>query len=177
MTEPTGLTDPPLAGDEAATLRGFLDYQRDVIRRKTEGLTQEQLNRTLPPSTMTLGGLLKHLAIVEHSWFSQVFLGLDLAEPWGSVDWDADADWEWHSAAGDTPAYLRGLYDATIAESDRILQAALAAGGLDLLSVREARAGGHYSVRWIVVHLIEEYARHAGHADLLREAIDGRTGD
>lgn len=177
MTEPTHLTDPPLAGDEVSTLRGFLDYQRDVIRRKTEGLTQEQLNQALPPTTMTLGGLLKHLAIVEHSWFSQVFLGLDLAEPWGGVDWDADVDWDWHSAEADTPEYLRELYEATVADSDRILQGALAAGGLDLLSVREARGGGRYSLRWILVHLIEEYARHAGHADLLREAIDGSTGD
>lgn len=175
MTEPTNLTDPPLAGDEVSTLRGFLDHQRDVIRRKTEGLTQAQLSRPLPPTTMTLGGLLKHLAVVEHSWFTEVFLGLDLAEPWASVDWEADADWEWHSAAADTPEWLRELYDATIADSDRILERALDAGGLDQLSARER--GERYSLRWILVHLIEEYARHAGHSDLLREAIDGRTGD
>lgn len=176
MPEPTPLTQPPLAGDEASTLRGFLDYQRDVIRRKTEGLSAAELNRALPPSTMTLGGLLKHLAVVEYSWLTEVFLGLDLAEPWASVDWDADVDWEWHSAADDSPEELRELFDAATADSDRIIEQALRGQGLNQLSV-QARHGEPRSLRWILVHLIEEHARHAGHADLLREAIDGAVGD
>jgi uncharacterized damage-inducible protein DinB len=176
MPEPAPPTTPPPAGDEVATLRGFLDRQRDLIRRKTEGLTSAELNRPLPPSTMTLGGLLKHLAVVEHSWLTEVFLGLELAEPWASVDWDADVDWDWHSAADDSPEELRALFDSAAADSDRIIEQALAGAGLDQLSVRQPR-GEPRSLRWILVHLIEEHARHAGHADLLRESIDGQVGD
>ena len=100
-------------------LRAFLDYHRDTLRRKTAGLSTEQLNATHPPSTMTLGGLLKHLALVEDHWFSVVLLGNDDAEPWRSVDWDADRDWEWHTAADDDPERLRSLFDESVAAADR----------------------------------------------------------
>jgi uncharacterized damage-inducible protein DinB len=174
----TERTDPPLTGDEVATLRGFLDYYRDTIRTKTEGLTQGQLAIMLPPSDMTLGGLLKHLALVEHSWFAEVLLGVDLGEPWASVDWEADRDWEWHSAKDDSPSELRELFDRAISESNLILDDALTTGSVDALSVRaSSRTQEPYSLRWILVHLIEEYARHAGHADLIRESIDGQVGD
>lgn len=177
MIEPsTELNDPPPAGNEVETLIGFLDFQRDVMRRKTEGLSADDLARALPPTSLTLGGLMKHLALVEHMWFNEFFLGLDPAEPWAGVDWDADNDWEFTSAAGESPAYLRSLFDAQVDESDRIMVEALADGGLDRLTVR-ARRGEHVNLRWILVHLIEEYARHLGHADLLREAIDGSVGD
>lgn len=172
----TPLTDPPAAGDELSTLLGFLDYQRDVLRRKTEGLGSEELNRSLPPTTMTLGGLLKHLVSAEHVWLTEVFLGLDGGEPWASVDWKADRDWDWHSAATDSPCYLRELFDAQVADTNRIVAEAMAGGDLGQLAVRE-RHGDRVSLRWILVHLIEEYARHLGHADLLREAIDGSVGD
>ena len=128
---------------------------------------------------MTLGGLLKHLALVEDNWFSVVFLGNEDAEVWLGVDWDADRDWEWHTAAEDSPDYLRGLFDEAVAASDVIIHEALAGPhGLDAVSARESRRGnGKFSLRWIVVHMIEEYARHNGHADLLRESIDGSTGE
>jgi uncharacterized damage-inducible protein DinB len=177
----TGLhrVDPPLATDEVATLRAFLDYHRDTLRLKTAGLTAEQLSATHPPSTMTLGGMLKHLALVEDNWFSVVLLGNEDAEPWRTVDWDADRDWEWHTAADDDPAWLRGLFDESVVAADRCIDAALADGGLDRLSARESRheKGQHFSLRWILLHMIEEYARHNGHADLLRESIDGQTGE
>ena len=136
--------DPPLATDEATMLRAFLDYHRDTLRRKTAGLSTEQLNATHPPSTMTLGGMLKHLALVEDHWFSVVLLGNDDAEPWHSVDWDADRDWEWHTAADDDPEWLRSLFDESVAAADRCIDAALADGGLDrLVGPREPpRAGG-----------------------------------
>jgi uncharacterized damage-inducible protein DinB len=173
----TERVDPPLAGTEAETLVGFLNYFRDTIRRKTEGLTQEQLAIALPPSTMTLGGLMKHLAAVDFSWFSEDFLGEEMMPPFDAVDWDDDPDWEWRTAADDSPEALRKLYDDHVAASDRILAAALAEGGFDQLSVGTSRrTGEHYSLRWIVLHLIEEYARHCGHADLIRESIDGSTG-
>jgi uncharacterized damage-inducible protein DinB len=175
-------TDPPLAGDEVVTLRGFLDFHRDTLRLKTSGLDHEQLNRTLAPSTMTLAGLLKHLAVVESSWFSEDFLGGALMPPFDTAPWGEDRDWEWHTAAADSPEYLRGLFDDAVARSDAIVEAALAnpssqSAPLDALSVRPDRSGEHYSLRWILVHMIEEYARHNGHADLLREAIDGSTGE
>ena len=128
---------------------------------------------------MTLGGMLKHLALVEDNWFSVVLLGNDDAEPWNSVDWNADRDWEWHTAVDDDPAWLRGLFDESVAAADRCIDQALADGGLDGLSVRESRhpGEGRFSLRWILLHMIEEYARHNGHADLIRESIDGVTGE
>ena len=174
----TERTDPPLAGDEDSTLLAFLDYHRDTLRMKTERLSAEQLNRTLAPSSMTLGGLLKHLALVESSWFSEDLLGGRLMPPFDTVDWDADRDWEWHSAAEDSPEELRALFDEACDRSDAIIAGALAEGGLDLLSVAKSRHTGEpFSLRWIIVHMIEEYAHHNGHADLIRESIDGRTGE
>jgi uncharacterized damage-inducible protein DinB len=171
--------DPPLATDEVTMLRAFLDFHRDTLRRKTAGLTSDQLNATHPPSTMTLGGMRKHLALVEDNWFSVVLLGNDDAEPWRSVDWNADRDWEWHTAADDDPALLRSLFDESVAAADRCIDVALADGGLDRLSARESRheGEGRFSLRWILLHMIEEYARHNGHADLIRESIDGETGE
>ena len=171
--------DPPLKADEATTLRGFLDYHRDTLRWKVDGLTQEQLARTLPPSTMTLGGMVKHLALVESDWFEEVLAGGDLMPPFDGVDWKADRDWEWHSAAEDTPAQLLAILDEAIERADRIIDEALATpAGLDTESARTTRSGDkRFTLRWILVHMIEEYARHNGHADLIRQSIDGATGD
>jgi uncharacterized damage-inducible protein DinB len=172
-------TEPPLRADEATTLRAFLDYHRDTLRWKTAGLTADQLRTPLPPSDLTLGGLVKHLALVESDWLSVALRGEPLLPPFDTVDWSADRDWDFHSAAADSPEELRSLFDASVAASDRILDAALAApGGLDALAVREDRRGHErFSLRWILVHLIEEYARHNGHADLIRESLDGMTGE
>ena len=172
-------TDPPLRADEATTLTTYLDYHRDTLRQKTAGLTAEQLNASLTPSTMTLGGMLKHLALVESNWFNDVLMGRDEVEPWASVDWEADSDWDWHSAVDDTPDELRRLLDDMVGASDRIIVEAIADGGLDRVSVTESRRPGEgvFSLRWILVHMIEEYARHNGHADLIRESIDGVTGE
>ena len=177
MTDDTR-TDPPLRGTEVETLLGFLDYHRETLRMKASGLDADQLAASLPPSTITLGGLLKHLALVEDHWFSVVLHGNDDAEPWRSVDWDADRDWEWHTAFQDSPDELFRLYDDAIAASDRLVKQALAQDGLDTLSAQSSRRGeGQFSLRWIVTHMIEEYCRHNGHADLVRESIDGSTGE
>jgi len=152
----------------------FLDYHRDTLRLKTAGLDAAQLATPHPPSDMTLGGMVKHLALVEHSWIRRVFLGEEYAEPWASVDWDADEDWDWHSARDDSPEQLRTLYDDTVADVD----AALRGAELDTLAaIPHRRTGEHFSLRWILLHLVEEYARHNGHADLIREAIDGEVGE
>ncbi len=170
--------DPPLATDEVATLLAFLDYHRDTLRMKTDGLSQDQLNATLAPSTMTLGGMVKHLALVEDYWFSVMLMGNPDADYWRDVDWDADRDWEWHNAAGDTPEQLRALLDQAVVESDAIIRDALADGGLDRQSDKgDRRTGEKFSLRWILLHMVEEYARHNGHADLIRESIDGVTGE
>ena len=128
-------TDPPLAGSEAETLIGFLDYHRDTLRLKTEGLDAAQLDQRLPPSTMTLGGLLKHLAYVEDWWFNQVYADNPAPEPWASVDWPADGDWDGTPPREDTPTELRDLYDEMVAASDRIVHEALAhPGAMESLS-------------------------------------------
>ena len=169
--------DPPAAGSEVEVLLGFLDYQRQTFARKTAHLTGPQLDQALPPSTMTLGGLTKHLAYVEDWWCHQVLAGRDAPEPWDTVDWEADADWDWHSARDDEPADLRDLHEAALARSAAAVGAALALGvGAGAVAVgRSGREG--LTLRWILVHLIEEYSRHNGHADLLRESVDEVVGE
>ena len=172
----TDRTDPPQSGSELAILRGFLDFHRRTLLIKTDGLSAEQLRRTLGPSSMTLGGMLKHLAFVEDNWFSVVLQGRPAAEPWASVDWASDRDWEWTSAAADTPDQLRALLVEAVARSESVVDEL--GDDLERLSVRTDRHTGEpFSLRWILVHLIEEYARHNGHADLIRESIDGATGE
>ena len=168
----TERTHPPAAADEATTLLAFLDYFRATLRRQTDRLDAQQLATRLPPSTLTLGALLKHLAHVERYWATYVFAGEAMTEPWASADWDADPDWEMTSAAFDQPVDLRRLYDAEVADADAVYRRAVDEVGLDALAARQ-RYQHHFSLRWILVHLVEEYARHCGHADLIRESIDG----
>ncbi len=166
--------DPPQSGAERSLLLAFLDYHRDTLRMKAGGLDAAQLATALPPSEMTLGGMVKHLALVENNWLREVFLGEPMSEPWRSADWDADRDWDWHSAQDDSPEQLWALYDAMVADADAVI----ARAGLDDLSVRTSRRTGEaFSLRWILLHLVEEYARHNGHADLIRESIDGAVGE
>jgi uncharacterized damage-inducible protein DinB len=177
--DPDSRIDPPLQVGEATTLRAFLDFHRDTFRWKCSGLTQEQLAQAHAPSGMTLGGMMKHLALVESGWFESTFQGGGHMPPFDTVDWEGDPDWEWRTARDDSPHELRDLFDEAVRRADAVIDAALATdAGLDAASVRESRReGGAFSLRWIVVHMIEEYARHNGHADLLREAIDGATGE
>jgi hypothetical protein len=163
--------DPPFAVDERETLVTFLDYHRSVMLRKAAGLTRAQLAVTMPPSDLTLGGLIKHMALVENNWFVRNWRGEDPGEPWTSVDWDADPDWDFHSAAHDEPDQLLALYTHEIERSRRAIE------GCDDLSATAESRGRVISLRWMLVHMIEEYARHCGHADLLRQSIDGAVGD
>jgi uncharacterized damage-inducible protein DinB len=172
-----GRPEPPLAADETATLLGFLDYQRATLAWKCAGVDATGLRVTVAASSMTLGGMLKHLANVEDDWCSQWLHGRDPEPPWDTVDWDADPDWDWHSAAEDTPEQVFALWQDTVARSHSLVAEALADGGLERLARRSWPDGRAPSLRWILVHLIEEYARHNGHADLLRESVDGLTGE
>jgi uncharacterized damage-inducible protein DinB len=172
-----GRTDPPGDGDEATTLLAFLDYQRATLAWKCSDLTDDQLCVPLAPSSLTLGGLLKHMALVEDNWFSRTAAEQPLPEPWASADWDADVDWELSSAVHDSGETLRSLWAARVDASRAVVAREFAEHGEAALSRVHPRGDGAVSLRWILVHMIEEYARHNGHADFLREALDGRTGE
>jgi uncharacterized damage-inducible protein DinB len=172
-----GRPEPPLAADEVPTLLGFLDYQRATFAWKCSGLRASGLRATVGASSMTLGGMLKHLAYVEDAWCSHRLHGKASAAPWDTVDWAADPDWDWHSAADDSPDELRGLWGAAVERSRTDVAEAIADGGLDRLAVTVWPDGRSPSLRWILCHLIEEYARHNGHADLIRELVDGSVGE
>jgi uncharacterized damage-inducible protein DinB len=166
--------DPDPTASEAEALAQYLDYQRATVLAKTEGLDSAQLAYQHPPSSLTLAGLLYHLALVEEDWMEFRFLGLPEREPWVGADWEGDPDWEFHTAVTLEPEELRQRYrDAC----DRSRKATAGAASLDQQSVMKLRDGRHFSLRWVLLHLIEETARHAGHADLLREAIDGSAGE
>jgi uncharacterized damage-inducible protein DinB len=166
--------DPEPEGSEFALLVQYLDSQRETVLAKTEGLNAAQMGSRNPPSALTLAGLLYHLALVEETWLEVRFGGLPEREPWGGVDWEADPDWEFRTAEGVDPEELRERYREACARSRAVVSAA---SGPDQLSVRTLRDGRHFSLRWVLLHLIEETARHAGHADTLREAIDGAVGE
>jgi uncharacterized damage-inducible protein DinB len=162
------------AGDELTLLRSFLDFYRAVMIRKAQGLTAEQLAARLGPSDLTIGGLIKHLAYAEDIWFDRRLAGNEWAKPWADVDWSADPDWELHSAVDDSLDELIALYERACARSRAAVDAV---GDLDAMCKVPNRRGEHFSMRWILLHMIEETARHAGHADLIRESIDGSVGD
>jgi uncharacterized damage-inducible protein DinB len=172
-----GRPEPPVAADETATLLGFLDYQRATLGWKCAGLGSDGLRAKVGASSVTLGGLLKHMALVEDGWFSRSLHGREYSPPWNAVDWKSDPDWEWHTATDDSPEQLRALWQESVDRSRALTAEALADGGLDRLAGRTWPDGTAPSLRWIVVHMIEEYARHNGHADLLRESVDGETGE
>lgn len=173
-----GRPEPPLAGGEAATLVGFLEYQRATLAWKVDGLDGPALAATTAASTLTLGGLVKHLTWVEDHWFSRRLLGREPAPLFRDVDFRADPDWEFRTAADHRPDELLGLWHEAVERSRRDVQAVLATeAGLDARAVALPRDPRRPSLRWILVHMVEEYARHNGHADLLREAVDGATGE
>ena len=171
-----GHPGPPVAGDETATLLGSLDRQRATLAWKCGGLDAAGLRATLAPSTITLGGLLKHLALVEADYFVHRLHGRNPGPPWDTVDWDVERDWEWRSAAEDTPDQLMTLWQDAVARSRAAVTEALANGGLDQL-LQHSNWTEKPSLRRTLIDLIEEYARHVGHADLIRESVDGVVGE
>jgi hypothetical protein len=173
MTEPPW--EPPRSGTEVEAMTGALDRLRATFRWKADGLDSAGLNATIPSSTLTLGGLLKHLALIEDHQSTAKMSGEPLGEPWASMDMDEDdPEWEFTSAAGDSPDELYALYDGAVRRNRERTAAKLAEGGLD---GPVAVGDGAFNLRRLVLDLVEEYGRHAGHADLLREAVDGRTGE
>ena len=174
-TDEFGRPEPRLDGTEVETLLGFLDYQRATLAWKCRGLTDDQLRSPLPPTDMTLGGLLEHMARVEDHWFSEVVQEAARSEPWASMAWAA----EWRDAASHTGEDLRRLWAERVDRSRRVVAERLATGEVAALAATHPAWGGRGrpSLRWVLVHMIEEYARHNGHADLLRQSIDGETGE
>ncbi|MDX6263433.1 MAG: hypothetical protein QOH84_5121 [Kribbellaceae bacterium] len=169
--------EAPIAGTELESLLGSLERQRAIFGWKCGGLDSAGLQASHPPSTMTLGGLIKHVALVEDEYLTHRLRGVQLGAPWDAVDWDADSEWEWHSAADDTPEQLYALWQDSVERSRAAVAAALDEGGLDYLAQYKNSRGETPSLRRIMVDMIEEYARHAGHADLIRETVDGLTGE
>ena len=171
------VSEPPAAGDETATLVGSLERQRATFAWKCAGLDSPALRTTVGASSMTLGGLLKHLALVEDHYFSVRLHGQALGAPFDAVDFDADPDWEWRSAAEDSPDALYAIWHDATTRSRASLAEALRSGGLDQPLHQTWPDGRTPSLRRMMVDLIEEYARHTGHADILRESIDGLVGE
>ena len=175
MTEPAARVDPPETADELTMLRAYLDYHRETFRWKATGLSREQLATPHPPSTLTLAGLTKHLALQEDWWLGVVLTGREHCAPFVGVDFDSDPEWEFRTATSDAPEELVALWERTIAASDAAIAAA--PDGVDTVSAKRSTSTGKgSSLRWILLHMVEEYARHNGHADLIRERIDGATG-
>lgn len=168
--------EPPLAGTEAEHLAGALDRLRTTFRWKADGLDAAGLRARAGASSLTLGGLLKHLAVVEDFTFTDKLRGESIGEPWES-GWSGGVDWPFTSAAEDTPEQLYRLWGDAVERSRTRLSAALADGGLDQPVHVASEDGRRASLRRLVCDLIEEYGRHAGHADLLREAVDGLVGE
>jgi uncharacterized damage-inducible protein DinB len=164
--------DPPLDGDERATLVGFLDWHRDTLAFKCEGLTDDQLRlQASPPSTLSLLGLVRHLAEVERAWFRRGMAQEDIGLVW-SDDWDYQAPYDARGAS------VEEAFSAWRAEVDHARRIERSIPDLATMGHRkDSRTGMRMSLRWVLVHMIEEYARHNGHADFLREAIDGVTGE
>lgn len=172
-----GRAEPPLSGSETDILLGFLEFHRATFAWKCSGLDSEGLNATIPSSEMTLGGMMKHLAGVEDYWVAERLRGLEAQPVWAETDWASDPDWDWNSAVHDSPAELRALWEASVGRSRELTSAALREGDLDQPAAQRSEGQDGPTLRWILVHLIEEYSRHNGHADLIREAIDGQRGE
>jgi uncharacterized damage-inducible protein DinB len=161
---------PPLRGDERETLRAFLDYHRATLAMKCEGLSDEQLReRSSPPSTLSLLGLVRHMAEVERTWFRRVMNAEQVGMVWSEQENDFQRAYD---ATGSTRAEA---FTAWAAEVEISRQVEREAASLDV-TAHQARWGEDVSLRLVMVHMIQEYARHNGHADLLREAVDGTVG-
>lgn len=170
--------EPPLFGPADAQLLGALDRLRWTFRWKADGLDATGLTATLGRSSLTLGGLLKHLAAAEDHALHAKLRGVPMPDEWRHDAWEEDPDWDHHSAADDSPAELYARWDAAVARSRAWLAEVVASpAGLDTRAAISEKLGEPVSVRRVVCDLVEEYGRHTGHADLLRESVDGLTGE
>jgi uncharacterized damage-inducible protein DinB len=176
MTNLSPPWEPPMAGDELSHITASLERLRATFAYKVADLDGTTLQFRVASSSLTLGGLLKHLARCEDEIFTRKLFGEPMPEPWQSAPWREDPDWDFNSAHDDSPELLYARWMQAVLRSRHSLARALNEGGLD----HEAHLGWndqHVSLRRLLFDLIEEYGRHTGHADFIREAIDGRTGE
>ena len=166
--------EPESQEGELEMLEGYLSLQRQTVLAKAAGLDREGMARCLPSSTLSLGGLLYHLALVEESWMEVHFAGRELPDPWRGVDFDADPEWEFRTGGELEPELVRQRYREAGERTHRVIAES---EGPRRLSAMPAHDGRPFSLRWVLLHLIAETARHSGHADLIREAIDGSVGE
>jgi hypothetical protein len=169
--------EPPVAGTETEHLLGAITRMRTTFRWKAGHLDAAGLSATLGPSSLTLGGLLLHLAMVEDFMFTTKLRGEELVEPWRSLGHDGTDDWEFTSAGRFSPEELYRLYDEAVERADVRIRAALDEGGLDFVCHVDDGNGNHASLRRLLFDHLEEYGRHTGHADMLRESVDGLVGE
>ena len=169
--------EPPLSGTEADHLLGAVERMRWTFRFKADALDADGLGTRVGASTLTLGRLLKHLAAVEDSTCTEKLTGAPMPDAWDVNGWDEDEDWELTSADTDDPATLYATYDAAVARSRAGFAAAIVERGLGGEAHVSMPDGRHANIRRVLCDLLEEYGRHTGHADLLREAVDGRVGE
>lgn len=177
MTTPTPPWEPPSAGSEIEQIVGALNRLRYTFRWKVDGLDAAGLNTSFGASALTLGGLLKHLAAQEDYASTVKLAGEPMDATWADNGWDGSDDWEFESAANDSPERLYALWDGAVARSRARVDAMLAGGGLDQPVHVSRPDGEHANLRRLLCDQIEEYGRHTGHADLIREAVDGRVGE
>jgi uncharacterized damage-inducible protein DinB len=162
---------------EANAVLAVLERNRRTFAWKTGGLDADGLAATTASSSMTLGGLVKHMALVEADWLAVKLAGQAYGPPWDEVDFDADPDWEWRTGAQDAPEEVYALWRSAVQRSRDLVAAVLKDEGMDGAANFTARDGRTVSVREMLLDMIEEYARHTGHADLLRESVDGLVGE
>jgi hypothetical protein len=169
--------EPPMDGDEASSLLGSLERMRFTFWWKASGLTPEGARLRIGASELTLGGLLRHMALVEEHTYAGKLWGRPLGEPWASVDWDADPQFEFRTGEQLPPDELMAAYEDAVIAARASIQEALDEGGLEFRSRFAYPDGSTPTLRRLLLDGIEEYGRHTGHADLLREAVDGRVGE
>jgi uncharacterized damage-inducible protein DinB len=177
MTEATPQTGTSTAHGEAASVLAVLERNRRTFAWKTSGLDEQGLRATTAASAMTLGGLIKHVALVEADWLAVKLAGEGYGAPWDAVDFDADPDWEWRTGALDEPDDVYQMWRAAVERSRILVAEVIEERGLDGPASFTWLDGRTPSVRDMLLDMIEEYARHTGHADILREAVDGLVGE
>jgi hypothetical protein len=177
MSEAAAQPSPSTARTEVETLVSVLERNRRTFAWKTSGLDAQGLRATTAASAMTLGGLVKHVALVEADWLAVKLAGEEYGVPWDGVDFDADPDWEWRTGSQDAPQDVYAVWRDAVERSRVLVAEIIGRRGLDGPASFTWPDGSTPTVRTMLLDMIEEYARHTGHADILREAVDGRVGE
>jgi hypothetical protein len=177
MSQPASSPSRSAVSAEAESLQSVLERNRRTFAWKTWGLDESGLRATTAPSSMTLGGLVKHVALVEADWLAVKLAGREYGPPWDAVDFEAEPDWEWRTGAREAPDVIYAVWRDSVERSRGLVAEVIEERGLDGPASFTWPDGHTPTVRVMLLDMIEEYARHTGHADILREAVDGRVGE